>query len=352
MNTWEDDLLGAGYLQMTIPLDPDDEGDVVTTLVKYIPELDPNGPDRTPEPTFVFLALHGWNDYFYQRELAHRIAQAGGLFYAVDLRKYGRSLRKWQTFGFIRDLRDYDDELHACFDVIIAEHGYSMPVVLYGHSTGGLIAALWAHRHPGAIAGLVLNAPWLEFQASTMLRQLGSPIIDVLARTSPKTIIPVSDSGFYQRVLTAGPDLGTETILGAPEGSDDPFWTTGWEPDSRLRLSPSWPVRAAWLAAILNAHARVAEGLDITCPVLVLTSARSNFATEWSEDFRSSDSVLDVTQIWKRVPELGRHVTLVKLDKAIHDVTMSRREVRELAFDEIRCFITSYALRKGWDGPW
>ena len=35
MNDWEDDLLGPGYLQMTIPLDPDEEGEVVTTLVTF-----------------------------------------------------------------------------------------------------------------------------------------------------------------------------------------------------------------------------------------------------------------------------------------------------------------------------
>ena len=345
MNTWEDDLLGPGYLQMTIPLDPDEEGDVVTTLVKYVPELDPAGPPPPGDPTFVFLALHGWNDYFYQRELAHRIALAGGVFYAVDLRKYGRSLREWQTFGFIRDLRDYDDELHACFDVIFAEHGYAIPALLYGHSTGGLIASLWAHRHPGALAGLILNTPWLEFQASTMLRQLGTPIIDVLARTSPKSVIPVTDAGYYQRVLTAGLAPGTDAIPGIPAGTDDPFWTTGWEPDPRLRVSPSWPVRAAWLSAILSGHARVAEGLDIVCPVLVLTSNRSNFAAEWSEDYRETDGVLDVAQIWKRVPELGSHVTLIKLDKAIHDVILSRREVRDKAFEEIEDFIAAYALR-------
>ena len=342
MNDWEDDLLGPGYLQMTIPLDPDEEGEVVTTLVTYVPELDPTGPERTPAPRFVFLAVHGWNDYFYQRELAKRVALAGGVFYAVDLRKYGRSLREWQTFGFITDLRKYDDELHACFDVIFGEHGYDVPAVLYGHSTGGLIASLWVDRHPGAIAGLVLNSPWLEFQGSTMARQLGMPIVEMVARASPKTVIPLADAGFYQRTLTAGLGEGEDRIPGAPVGTDDPFWTTGWEPDPRYRGPP--PVRTAWLSAILNGHARVAKGLSIDCPVVVLTSRRTIVAVEWSEEHRGADSVLDVAQIWKRVADLGNHVTLIKLDNAIHDVILSRSEVRSLAFDEITRFINGYVV--------
>ena len=86
----------------------------------------------------------------------------------------------------------------------------------------------------------------------------------------------------------------------------------------------------------------MAAGLDVGCPILVLTSARSLTGNTWSEDFRAVDSVLDVKQIWKRVPELGSHTTLVKLDDAVHDVTFSRREVRERAFEEIGRFLSAY----------
>ena len=95
-------------MSRTIDLHPDEEGPVATTVVVHVPEDDPamGGPGRPlrQHPDFVFLAIHGWNDYFYQVELARAVSAAGGRFYAVDLRKYGRSLREGQTFGFIRDL--------------------------------------------------------------------------------------------------------------------------------------------------------------------------------------------------------------------------------------------------------
>ena len=422
---WEPDFLGPGFFARTFSLPDDDEGAVVTTVVRYSPEastlhafeasvsqrsseasaspgfstldspmasdfraseegrLDagnaapadnaaraaagnaapadaggeksddpgveigrsPEPEDREAErrnPAFAFLAVHGWNDYFYQTELARYVDSIGGAFYAVDLRKYGRSLREWQTFGYIRDFDEYDDELHVCRDLIYEELGPKIPLVLYGHSTGGLACALWADRHPGAAAGLVLNSPWLEYHGSTGMRQAGTPVVEILARTSPTFVLPTAEDDFYQRALTAWrPDPGTEAVPGH-EGSDDPFWTTGWNPKPEFRTGSGAPVRPGWLSAVLNGHARVAAGLDVGCPILVLTSARSLTGNTWREDFRAVDSVLDVKQIWKRVPELGSHTTLVKLDDAVHDVTFSRREVRERAFEEIGRFLRAY----------
>lgn len=304
---------------------------------------EPEGRKTNPRnPAFAFLAVHGWNDYFYQTELARYVDSIGGAFYAVDLRKYGRSLREGQTFGYIRDFDEYDDELHICRDLIYGELGPKIPLVLYGHSTGGLACALWADRHPGAADGLVLNSPWLEYHGSTGMRQAGAPVVEILARTSPTFVLPTAEDDFYQRALTAWrPDPGAEAVPGH-EGSDDPFWTTGWNPKPEFRTGSGAPVRPGWLSAVLNGHARVAAGLDVGCPILVLTSARSLTGNTWSEDFRAVDSVLDVKQIWKRVPELGSHTTLVKLDDAVHDVTFSRREVRERAFEEIGRFLRAY----------
>lgn len=338
---WREDILGPGYRQVTVELADDDEGPVPVTVIKYVPAEDPL-PLDVPEPRFAMVAVHGWNDYFYQTELARHIAAAGGAFYAVDLRKYGRSLREWQTHGFMTDLAVYDDDIRAAIDVARSEVGPDIPMVVYGHSTGGLTTALWADRHPYALDALILNSPWLEFQASTISRQIGSPVLDVASKLNPKRALPLPDNGFYQRVLEAWREEGTDLIPNTPEGTDDPFWIEGWRPDPLLRTFPSPPTRVGWLAAILAGHARVAQGLSIACPTLVLTSARSHFASRWTEEFRSADNVLDVQQIWKRVPEIGRHVTLIKLDGAIHDVIFSRREVREEAFGHMETFLRAY----------
>lgn len=359
MTTWIDDLLGEGFTQTTLPLHDDDEGPVVATLIRYRAELDSTTPEALESHNdgllsdaehsgdhasqageFAVLAIHGWNDYFFHRDFAREIARLGGHFYALDLRKYGRSHRDGQSWGYVTNLSTYDEDIHAALDVIFAEQGYDIPLIMYGHSTGGLTAALWAHRHPGLLSGLILNSPWLEFQGSTVIRQIGQPVIDAVARMAPTTIIPVADTGNYQRLLTAWRDDDEE--FDEDMVGDDPFYSTGWEPDERYRHVPSFPIRAGWIAAILRGHEQVAAGLEIDCPVLVFTSGKTLIAEAWSPDMRGADIVLDVAQIWKRVPNLGHITTLVKLEDAIHDVLLSRKQVRDDVYDHIKRWVTAF----------
>lgn len=340
MTTWHEDILGVGFSYTTLELHPDEQGEAYATLIRYLPQEDQEAGER-PDPAFAFIAIHGWNDYFYQTELARTITSLGGQFYAIDLRRYGRSHREGQLWGYVDDLSTYDEDLHAALDVIFDTHGYSIPLVMYGHSTGGLTAALWADRHPGALAGLILNSPWLEFQGSTLMRQIGQPLIDALAYLSPTTIIPTADNGFYQRVLTGWTDADGDM---PPHTPGDPFFEGGWNPDDRYRHFPSFPVRAGWLSAVLAGHYRISEGLELDTPVLVVTSARSIAAEEWSDELRTGDAVLDVAQMWKRLPTLAQSVTLAKVDGAIHDVLFSRAEVRRVAYDHISRWIRGFIV--------
>ena len=78
------DILGDNYLRRTIQMPDDYEGKVVCTLVKK-PQL--------PETKQAILYIHGYNDYFFQKQLGDSVNAHGYNFYAMDLRKYGRSRR-------------------------------------------------------------------------------------------------------------------------------------------------------------------------------------------------------------------------------------------------------------------
>ncbi|QJC21268.1 alpha/beta hydrolase [Arcanobacterium buesumense] len=341
MTTWYPDFLGNDFSYTTINLEPDDQGPVVATLVRHLPaDASQSAPTDSAQPHFALLAVHGWNDYFYQTEFAQAITDYGGRFYGLDLRRYGRSHREGQMWGYTSDLKNYDEEIQAAIDIITAQHGQDFPVILYGHSTGGLTTSLWAARNTTQLAGLILNSPWLEYQDSFFAHYLGRPAIDAIARISPTKIISTSDNGFYQRVLTGWKDEDGPMPVHQP---GDPFFEGGWKPDARFRHFPSFPIRAGWLSAVLHGHAQVAKGLQMDLPVLVLTSARSEITNTWNASQRSVDGVLDVDLIRQRAAHLSNHTTLVKLNGAIHDVMFSRAEVRAEAYAQVCTWIAHYA---------
>lgn len=335
---WSPDVLGEGFEARTLELLPDEEGEVVATAVRYRPERDPDG-SPAPEPRFPVLYVHGWNDYFHQRELARQWSRIGGAFYALDLRKYGRSLREHQSRGYVESLSVYDEDIRAVLGVIREDHPSLGAPVIMAHSTGGLITALWAHRHPGALRGLVLNAPWLELQGSSIVRVISQPVVEQLARIQPKRIMPLGDAGHYGRTLQ-GLEPEELAALGEDEAADP--YNAGWHVDPAWRRFDGAPVRAGWLAAILAGHAQVADGLEVGVPILVLSSTRSILATKWTPELRTADMVVDVDLMARRALNLGPVVTVVRLTDAIHDVMLSSATVRGLAYRELSRWTRAY----------
>ena len=171
---------------------------------------------------------------------------------------------------------------------------------------------------------MVLNSPWLDLQATAMMRALGRPVIDRLGTRVPTTVVPQSDSGFYARVLHS-----------SLEGE--------WDYDLTMKSSPSQPIRAGWLRAVLRGHQRVADGLGIEVPVLVMASERTIFGRRWSEEMRRADTVLDVDQIAGRATRLGRCVTVVRIADGLHDLLLSGRPAREATFAEMTRWLRGYA---------
>ncbi len=273
-----------------------------------------------PRHARAVLYVHGWNDYFFQRHLAEHWDDLGYDFYALDLRRYGRSLHTGQLPGYVEDLSEYDLELDAAVERVRRHHSV---IVVNGHSTGGLITALWADRHPGVIAGLVLNSPWIDLQGSALVRALAPPLVRSLATRAATWALPMGDSGFYSRALHVS------------HGGE-------WDWDLDLKRSPSQPVRSGWLRAIMNGHDQVSGGLAIDCPVLMMVSARSDFGRKWSEELKHADIVLDVNRLAAKAPNLGRHVTLVRIDNAVHDIVLSGADVRAEFFDELQRWEGAY----------
>lgn len=302
-----EDILGTPYSRETIHLGADSEGPLTATLVRR-PAVGAGGAGAV-------LYVHGFVDYFFQRELGDWWANRGYDFYALDLRKYGRSSLPGQTPYYTQDLTDYDREISEAWRLITGRDGHRS-VVLTAHSTGGLIAPLWADRaRPAELSAVILNAPWLDHFDPAPLRAVLTAGVAALAAVRPRAVVqrPKKDP--------AAESLHRE--FGGEWGFD-----TGW------KTFDFPPIYAGWLAAVRRAQRQLHRGLDLPVPVLVLSSARSGQlkTREQKHDF---DAVLNVEHIRRWAPALGRRVTSTVIDGAVHDVFLSPPQVRARAYEQM-----------------
>ncbi|MGW2298048.1 alpha/beta hydrolase [Streptomyces violaceorubidus] len=107
-------------------------------------------------PRGVALLVHGYGEHTGRyEEVAGVLTGHGAAVYAPDHVGHGRSDGERVV---IEDFEDVVTDVHAVADLARAAHP-GLPVVMIGHSMGGLVAARYAQRHPGELAALVLSGP-------------------------------------------------------------------------------------------------------------------------------------------------------------------------------------------------
>lgn len=304
---WEKDILGDGFEQMAVQMPDDYEGETVSVLVRSLPEQASHK---------AVLYIHGFNDYFFHVEQAQQYNKQGYAFFAVDLRKYGRSYRPHQKMGNVRNLKEYFADIDTSLRIIRSE-GYDT-IILAAHSTGGLIAALYANdlKENLLVQGIVLNSPFLDMNFNKGKEKIGVPIVSGLGAIMPGVKLKSGNNSLYAESLHK--DYRGE-----------------WEYDLEWKPAMSIPVSFGWTRAIHKGHKMVKKGLDIPVPILVMHSDKSVYGDEWSEDFTKSDAVLDVNDIHKYAPNLGEDVTIMIIQDGIHDLVLSRNEVRKEVYKTI-----------------
>jgi len=309
------DVLGPGYEVMTLGLGTDYEGEVVASLVRRQP---------SPAGSRAVLYIHGYNDYFFQRHVADFYARNGISFYALDLRKHGRSLRSYQTASLCRSLHDYYPEIDAAVE-IIKQDGHQM-ILVSGHSTGGLTVSLWADEgnNRNLVNGLILNSPFLSSGLPVAARVVIDPLFRAISRRRPTMSLRLRSSPHYTQSLG-------RSYLGE------------WDFDTNWKSVAGMQLRPAWLASILEGQRAVRKGLDVKVPVLVLCSTVSGNRRTPPRDLLAADTVLDVHEIARLSTQLSENVTCIRIAHAMHDVFLSPLPARTQAFDELSRWLVTYA---------
>ncbi|WP_110181788.1 alpha/beta hydrolase [Nocardioides solisilvae] len=107
---------------------------------------------------YVVLLVHGYGEHTGRYpHVAERLVADGAAVLAPDHVGHGRSDGERVL---VEDLERVCDDLHRVEELARAEHP-GLPVVLLGHSMGGLVAARYAQRYGDGLAAVVLSAPVL-----------------------------------------------------------------------------------------------------------------------------------------------------------------------------------------------
>lgn len=309
------DELAPEYRTETLDL----EGGNVATLVSL--------PANTGVPARgAIIYIHGFVDYFFQDHVARYFTERGWAWYALDLRRYGRSLREGDEAWYTGDLTEYYEEIDMAIERIRAD-GHST-IVMMGHSTGGLTASIWAHdrREALPISALVLNSPWLDLQFSWFQRTIGTWLVRGIGAVLPSINYPGGFKGVY-----------SQSLHNSAKGE--------WAFDTAWKPLKSLPVKMGFPATVRRQHARLHKGLDVPVPVLQLRSDKSRVdIVEWEPEAHSTDIVLNVDQMKRWLPAIGRDVTDVPIPGAMHDVMLSREQVRQRALETVTAWLDERGL--------
>ncbi|TRX39735.1 alpha/beta hydrolase [Flavobacterium restrictum] len=303
-----EDVLSHGFEQTTINQPNDYEGKVITTVIRK----------RTTIPsTKAVLYVHGFNDYFFQEEMAAEFIQKGFHFYAVDLRKYGRSILPNQRQNNTRNLAEYYTDLDDAL-LLMKQEG-NEKILLYGHSTGGLIASLYAAERIEyeLFDAVFCNSPFYDMNLPEIQKKTLIPIVALLGKIIPNLPIPVGFSALYG-----------ESLHQNDHGEWD--YNLNWKPHLIGTLN------AGWIAAIHKGHLKIRAGITVGVPILILHSEQSLYPKQWSESLFEGDAILNVTAIAHKASLIqAPKKEILAIRGAIHDLVLSKKAVRKTVFETL-----------------
>src|SRR3954447_15215490 len=105
------------------------------------------------ESARLVVLVHGYGEHIGRYDhVAQALVAAGSTVVGPDHIGHGRSPGEQAR---VEDCEPVVDDLRA----VVLESRGELPVVMVGHSMGGLIATRYAQRHPEDLAGLVLTGP-------------------------------------------------------------------------------------------------------------------------------------------------------------------------------------------------
>ncbi|ASK65803.1 lysophospholipase [Brachybacterium avium] len=200
-----------------------------------------------PDPRWIAVLSHGYGEHVGRYEwVAARLQDAGAAVYAADHLGHGRSDGQRVL---ISDFEPVVEDLDLVVQHAASQHP-GLPVVLIGHSMGGLIAARYTQRHAGSLAATVLSGPvlgsWATVDELLALEEIPSTPIDPGTLSRDPAVgadyaeDPLVWHGDFVRSTLEGLQQAMRTLEEAGSVGEHPLLYLHGEADRLVPLPASW----------------------------------------------------------------------------------------------------------------
>ena len=267
----------------------------------------------------IVLLLHGFTESAEKfREMAWVFLQEGYGVFAPDHVGHGRSGRLVQDSSLVHIDRfmHYAEDMENLIRELIVPELHGRPLMLYGHSMGGAVAACLLIRNPGMFARAILTSPMIA---------PSSPIPLWVGRALSKWM---ERRGKGNRMAFVGKAYSKENDTF--EASCD---------TSRARFDYYWKKRADTVAYQTNgpSYTWVREAIDLRRFFLDAQNA-GKITTPFLLCQAGQDTIVSQSD-QNRFVALTRCGNLVRFERAKHEIYMSEDETQRLYLSVVKAYL-------------
>ena len=238
--------------------------------------------------------LSGRNDYFYHYHISQQ-------FNDYDI--YSPSYRnchelKDDVSDYIYDIQQITEEI----DILYSHFNLDKydEIILYGHSTGGLIAILYQQNTKNKITKIVLNAPWIDYKFKYYDHYIFHYLLYYIIPYIPEYDLTNKKSFKENKYMT--------------------MLSKKFNIDNLYKKKYNTPIISSWFRNIIKYHN------DISCNKIKLKYKTLILLSDHTAKFKGAeigDEVLDIDQHKKQILNLGDNIELCLIKDASHDVFVS-----------------------------
>lgn len=255
--------------------------------------------------------LPGRNDYFYHYHISSLIPD-----YDIFVINYRNNHEKRKGIPhYFYDLGDIFEEIDLTYEYFKINK-YD-EVVLYGHSTGGLISIVYQQHTDNKITKLLLNSPFLKYKFNMCDYCYFNYFIYYLIPCLPEFNISSKVYSNNEYTIMLSEKFNINYIL-----------------KSNINL----PVISTWFRNLIKYQNLIkSNNFKVKYPTLILYSDH-----HCKGEFNYvGDSVLDIKKNVEQIQFLGNLCSLKTIKNAVHDVLLSYYdEVRKESIDEFLNFLS------------